>query len=186
MGHGILHSGEKTYGEGTSTPSATTADLAVVTEEVECGLVAKRNVDDAVVGKGAHGSESSALLSTTLGAGRDEQASVLAPEAAGLPLTAGPVPEGPPLGGEVAVASGDAHQEGIVLCEDGGVGDLGDGGVLGGSVHLGEDLIGKSLGDAVEVDGTAGLTDALSLSLSEGLDVTPGGVLEVVLVSSRG
>jgi hypothetical protein len=53
-------------------------------------------------------------------------------------------------------------------------------------VHLGEDLIGESLGDAVEVDGTAGLTDTLGLSLSEGLDVTPGGVLEVVLVSSRG
>lgn len=186
MEHGILYSGEKTYGEGTGAPSATTADLAVVTEEVECGLVAKRDVDDAVVGEGAHGSESSALLSTTLGAGRDEQASVLAPEAAGLPLTAGPVPEGPPLGGEVAVAGGDAHQEGIVLCEDGGVGDLRDGGVLGGSVHLGEDLIGEGLGDAVEVDGTAGLTDALGLSLGEGLDVTPGGVLEVVLVSSRG
>ena len=185
MDHGIVYSKQRTYGEGTSAPSATTADLAVVAKEVESGLVAERNVDDAVVGESAHRSESSALLSTALGAGGDEQAGVLAPEATGLPLAAGPVPEGPPLGGEVAVAGGDAHQEGIVLLEDGGVGDLGDGGVLGRSVHLGEDLIGEGLGDAVEVDGTTGLTDTLGLGLGEGLDVSPGGVLEVVLVSSR-
>ena len=138
-----------------------------------------------MVGESAHGSESSALLSTALGAGADEQAGVLAPEATGLPLTAGAVPEGPPLRGEVAVAGGNAQEEGIVLLEDGRVADLRDGGVLGGSVHLGQDFLGESLGDAVEVDGTAGLADALGLSLGEGLDVTPGGVLEVVLVLSR-
>lgn len=131
-----------------------------------------------MVSKSAHGGESSALLSTTLGAGADEQAGVLAPEAAGLPLTASAVPEGPPLRGEVAVAGGDSEQEGIVLLEDGGVADLGDGGVLGGSVHLGQDFLRESLGDAVEVDGTAGLANALGLGLGEGLDVTPGGVLE--------
>jgi hypothetical protein len=49
-------------------------------------------------------------------------------------------------------------------------------------VHLGEDFLGESLGDAVEVDGTAGLADALGLSLCEGLDVTPGGVLEEVVL----
>lgn len=53
-----------TYGEGTSTPGTATADLAVVAEEVEGGLVAEGNVDDAVVGEGAHGSKSGALLST--------------------------------------------------------------------------------------------------------------------------
>jgi hypothetical protein len=178
----VVSSG-KTYGEGTSAPSATTADLAVVTKEVEGGLVAERNVDDTVVSESAHGSESSALLSTTLGAGADEEAGVLAPEATGLPLTAGAVPEGPPLRGEVAIAGGNAHQEGIVLLEDRRIADLGDGGVLGGSVHLGQDIVGESLGDAVEVDGTAGLTDALGLGLSESLDVAPGGVLEgIVLV----
>jgi hypothetical protein len=150
---------------------------------VESGLVAERNVDDAVVSESAHGSESSALLSTALGAGADEQAGVLAPEATSLPLAAGAVPERPPLRGEVAVAGGNAHKEGIVLLEDGWVADLGDGGVLGGSVHLGQDIVGESLGDAVEVDGTAGLADALGLSLGEGLDVAPGGVLEgMVLV----
>lgn len=148
---------------------------------MECGLVAKRNVDNAVVGESAHGSESSALLSTALGAGGNKEAGVLAPEATGLPLAAGAVPEGPPLRGEVAVAGGDAHEEGIVLLEDGGVGNLRDGVVLGGSVHLGQNLLGEGLGDAVEVDGTAGLADALGLGLGEGLDVAPGGVLDVVV-----
>jgi len=150
---------------------------------VESSLVAKRNVDDAVVSESAHGCESSALLSTALGASADEQAGVLAPEATSLPLLASVVPEGPPLRGEVAVASGDAHEEGIVLLEDGGVGDLGDGGVLGRSVHLGQDLLWKSLCDAVEVDLAACLTDALGLSLGEGLDMTPGGVLEEVVLA---
>ena len=88
------------------------------------------------------------------------------------------------MGGEVAVSRWDAEQESIIVHD---VLDRDKGVVrLGGSVHLGEDLIGEGLGDAVEVDGTAGLTDALGLSLGEGLDVTPGGVLEMVLVLSRG
>jgi hypothetical protein len=153
---------------------------------VESGLVTKGNVDDSVVSEGAHGSESSALLSTALGAGADEQASVLAPEATALPLLAGVVPEGPPLRGEVAVASGNAHKESIVLLEDRRVGDLGDRGVLGRSVHLGQNLLGESLGDAVEVDLAAGLTNALGLSLGEGLDMTPGGVLEKAVLALCG
>jgi hypothetical protein len=44
-------------------------------------------------------------------------------------------------------------------------------------VHLGEDLLGEGLGDAVEVDLAAGLADALGLSLGELLDVAIGGVL---------
>ena len=87
MEHGILYSGEKTYGEGTGAPSATTADLAVVTEEVECGLVAKRDVDDAVVGEGAHGVKGSGFLATAHSASGDEETSVLAPEGTSLPLT---------------------------------------------------------------------------------------------------
>lgn len=113
-----------------------------------------------------------------LSAGRHKEAGVFAPEATGLPLLAGVVPEGPPLGREVSVAGGDTHEESIVLLEDRGVGDLRDRGVLRGSVHLGEDFLGEGLGDTVEVDGTASLADALGLSLGEGLDVTPGGVLE--------
>jgi hypothetical protein len=45
-------------------------------------------------------------------------------------------------------------------------------------VHLGQDLLGESLGDAVEVDAAAGLADALGLGLGELLDVAIGGVLE--------
>lgn len=166
-----------TYGEGTGTPGGATADLAVVTEKVESGLVAEGNVDDTVVSESAHGSKRGALLSTALSASGDEETSILAPEAARLPLLASVVPEGSPLGGPVAVAGGDAEEERVVLLEHRGVGDLGDRLVLGRSVHLGQDLLGESLLDAVEIDGAAGLFDALGLSLGEGLDVAPGGVL---------
>lgn len=47
------------------------------------------------------------------------------------------VPERFPLRGKVAVASGDAHEESVVLLQDGRVGDLRDRGVFGRSVHLG-------------------------------------------------
>ena len=72
------------------------------------------------------------------------------------------------------------------MLEGRGVGHLGDRAVLFGSVHLGEDLLGESLGDAVEVDLAAGLADALGLSLGELLDVAIGGVLEgdVLVVDS--
>jgi hypothetical protein len=174
---GRRHAGSIAVRKSTRAPSGAAANLAVVAEKVESGLVAERHVDDSVVGESAHGGHSSALLSTALGRGADEEAGVLAPEAAGLPLLAGVVPEGPPLGGEVAVAGGDAHQEGVVLLEGRGVGHLGDRAVLFGSVHLGEDLLGEGLGDAVEVDLAAGLADALGLSLGELLDVAIGGVL---------
>jgi hypothetical protein len=174
---GRRHAGSIAVGKSTRAPSGAAANLAVVAEQVESGLVAERHVDDSVVGERAHGGDGGALLATALGRGADEQARVLAPEAAGLPLLAGVVPEGPPLGGEVAVAGGDAHQEGVVLLEGRGVGHLGDRAVLFGSVHLGEDLLGEGLGDAVEVDLAAGLADALGLSLGELLDVAIGGVL---------
>lgn len=135
-----------------------------------------------MVSKRAHGRESSALLSTTLGTSGDEQASILAPEAAGLPLLASVVPERAPLGWEVAVAGGDSEQESVVLLEYRGVGDLRDGLVFGRGVHLGQDVLREGLLDAVEVDGTAGFFDALGLGLGEGLDMAPGGVLRIVLV----
>lgn len=167
----------KTYGEGAGTPGAATTDLGVVAEEVEGGLVAERHVDDAVVSEGAHGGDSSALLSTTLSSGGDEETGVLAPEGTGLPLAAGAVPERAPLGGEVAVAGGDTQKESIVLLEDGGVGEGGDGVVLGRGVHLVENLLRQGLLDAVEVDGTAGRLDALGLSLGKSLYVAVHGVL---------
>ena len=179
---GRRHARAIAVGESTRAPSRAATDLAVVTEKVEGSLVAERHVDDAVVGEGAHGRDSGALLSTALGRGADEQTCVLAPEAAGLPLLASVVPEGPPLGREVTVAGRDAHQEGVVLLEGGWVGHLGDRGVLLGGVHLGQDILGEGLGDAVEVDGAAGFSDALGLSLGELLNVAIGGVLEAVVL----
>lgn len=179
---GLYGSSLETYGEGAGTPGAATTDLRVVTEEVEGGLVAEGNVYDTVVSESAHGGERGALLSTTLGGGRDEQTSVLAPEGTSLPLATGLVPEGAPLGREVAVAGGDTEEEGIVLLEDGGVGEGGDGAILGRGVHLGEDLLGEGLLDLVEVDGTAGRLDALGLSLRKGLHVAVHRVLWAVVL----
>ena len=45
-------------------------------------------------------------------------------------------------------------------------------------MHLGQNFLRESLGDAVEVDLAAGLADALGLGLGELLDVAIGGVLE--------
>ena len=76
-----------------------------------------------MVGKGGHGGEGSRLLSASLRATRDEQACVFTPEVALGPLFAGLVPESPPLSREVAVASGNTEEEGIVFFQIGGVGE---------------------------------------------------------------
>lgn len=134
-----------THSEGTGTPGATTVNLVEVGQEGECGLVAERNVDETVVGEGAHGGDGSGLLATTGGTGGDEETGVLAPVAAGSPDGAGLVPEGLPLSGEVAVAGGDTEEDGIVLQEVGGLSNGVAG--LGRGVHLAQHLLGESLGD---------------------------------------
>lgn len=69
------------------------------------------------MGKRREGSNRRGLLPTANGAGGDEETGVFAPETARLPLPTGLVPEGLPLGWEVAVASGDAEEETVVgLC----------------------------------------------------------------------
>lgn len=144
----ISNNRERTYSKGTSTPSATTVDLSQVRELSEGGLVAQRDVEEAVVSEGAHGSNGGRLLATTEGTGGDEQTGVLAPEATSSPDTAGAVPEGLPLSGEVTVTGRDTEENGIILEEVVGGGN-GVGG-LGGSVHLSEDFLGKGLGDPIE------------------------------------
>jgi hypothetical protein len=137
----------------------------VIGSLTEGGLVSERNVDEAVVGQGAHASNSSALLSATEGTGADEHAGVLAPEGALCPLLASGVPEGLELRGEVAVTCGDTEEDAVKGLELRGVLDGAHVGVLGGCVHLGENFLGKSLGD-LEQDGvTASLPDALELSI---------------------
>jgi hypothetical protein len=118
-----------------------------------------------VVGKGAHAGNSSALLSATHGAGGDEHAGVLAPEGALRPLLSGGVPEGLELCRKVAVTCGNTEEDAVKGLELRGVLDGLDIGVLWGCVHLGEDFLGKCLGD-LEKDGvTASLPDALQLSI---------------------
>jgi hypothetical protein len=113
----------------------------------ESSLVSKGNVDETVVGQGAHAGNSCALLSATESTGADEHAGVFAPEGALLPLLSGGIPECAHLRGHVSVPSGDTEEDTVVLLELGGVVDGGDAGVLGRSVHLGQDLLGESLGD---------------------------------------
>ena len=81
-----------------------------------------------------------------------------------------------PLSGEVAETGGDTQQEAIIALK-GGVGEDGDVGILGRSIHLGQDIVGEGLGDLVQVDGDTGLLSALLLSLGQGLDVAVHGVL---------
>lgn len=120
-------------------------DLVEVGQLGEDGLVAERNVDETVVGESAHGSKAGRLLATTLSAGGNEETGVLAPVTTGGPDTTSAVPEGLPLGGEVTVASGDTEQDGVVLKESVGFGNGVAG--LGGSVHLGQNIVGEGLSD---------------------------------------
>lgn len=96
-------------------------DLAQVGELAESLGVTQRNVGDAVVNQGGHGSKGGRLLTTSGGGSGNEQTSELAVETTSLPLSTGSIPEGLPLGREVSVAGGDADQKGIVLGQSGGV-----------------------------------------------------------------
>lgn len=174
-------------------------DLFQVRQEPEGSLVAERNEVETVVSESAHGSNGGRLLTTTQGTRGDEQTGILAPVAAGGPDAAGLVPEGLPLGGEVAEAGGDAEEDGIVLEQ---VSRLSDGvGGLGGGVHLAEDVGGEGFGNPgvpISMNGThksrlkdeedsledIGLAacgfDTLLLSLGQLGDVAVHGVLDMV------
>lgn len=191
------HGKSSTYCESSGAPRRSTTDLGHVGELREGSLVSQGDIDEAVMGDGRHGREGRALLSTTLCAGRDEDSDVLAPVSASGPDAAGCVPEGLPLGGEVAVPGGDAEEECVVLEEllRRGNGNAG----LGGSVHLGQDFLRESLGDSgrhqdkrytaqvcqdnslEEVGLDASLLQTSLLGLSQLLDVAIEGVLEVCI-----
>lgn len=168
--------------ESTGAPGAAAVDL-VEAHELGRGLgVAERHVDEAVVGQSAHGGDGRGLLAAAEGAGGDEEAGQLAVVQAVGPLSAGAVPEGLPLRGEVAVAGGNAHQDGVVLLQLlGAFGALQEGHVSGlaGGAHGGEGLLGESLGDLVKVGLAAGLLDTLLLGLRQLADVAVHGVLSI-------
>lgn len=175
LGGGLA--GAVAAGEGAGAPGAASVDLGEVGQLAEGLVEAEGHVDDAVVGQGGHGRDGGGLLAAALGGGADEEAGELAVVAAGGPLLAGLVPEGLPLGGEVAEAGGDPDQEGVVLGEGGGVLEDLDVGGLGAGAQLGQDLGGECLGDLEDVGGAAGGLDALQLGLRELLDVPVEGVL---------
>ena len=122
-------------------------DLLEVGEHGEGGLVAQRNVDKAVVNEGAHAGHDGGLLATTGGTGGDEGTSVLSSVATAGPDAAGLVPEGLPLGGEVTITGGDTEEDSIELEQVRGLSNGVAG--LGRGVHLGENLLGESLGNSV-------------------------------------
>jgi hypothetical protein len=150
-------------GEGASAPGGAAVNFVEVGElgcersvgsflknyrgHTKRGLVSKWHVDEAVVRQRRHGRNASALLSTTLGTGGNEQSGILAPEGALRPLSAGLVPEGLELCGKVSVASGDAEQDAVKGFELGWI--VKDGHIwLGWGVHLGEDLLWEGFGDS--------------------------------------
>ena len=109
--------------------------------------ISQRDINHALVSPtGQRGDEGRFLPAA--GAGRaGEHAEVFPREGAGHPELAELVDEGLPLGGVVAVAGGDAEEEGVVLLHVVG-GDEGDGGVLAGGVHFGEDFLGEGFFDS--------------------------------------
>lgn len=80
--------------EGTGTPWRPAADFREVDELAEGLCVTERDVDEAVVGEGAHHGNGSGLLSSSCRCGGDEETGVFTKEATGLPLATGLVPEG--------------------------------------------------------------------------------------------
>ena len=101
-----------------------------------------------MVHKRAHGVHGRALLPATLCGRADKHTRVLAPVRAVLPLAAGLVPEDLPLGREIAVAGGDAKEDGVVSLEGLRVREDLVAGLGGGGVHLQEDLGGQGFLDS--------------------------------------
>ena len=155
-----------------------------------------------MVSEGREGRNSGGLLATTVASSRDEHASELSVQLALLPEATGGIPKGLqkrakpqpnenkmdkiyaylPLTREVTVSGGDANKESIIVSKIVGIEDRIIG--LGGRMHLGQNFLGKSLGDPrvkssqtrnvqrreqhLLVDGnatTTGTLDALLLSL---------------------
>ena len=125
---------DKTHRKRPSAPRGAAPHLLQTAQDRETGLVPQRHINHPMMRQRAHGRNRRALLSSSLGARAHKQTSVFAPIGAGLPLFAGVVPEGFPLGGEVAVAGRDAEEEGVVVFEEVG-GDGGNGVGFWGGVH---------------------------------------------------
>lgn len=150
--------GRDAHSKGTSAPRTSATDLSQVSQQPKRRLVAQWHVDEAMVRQRRHHGDGSALLAASHTGTRDKQTDILAPEGAGLPLSARAVPEGLPLGWHVAEASRYAEEEGVVGVQVFGTGECADGRVFGRRVHLGQDSLGEGLCDsAVDVSGLDGM-----------------------------
>jgi len=98
--------------------------------------VSQRNVDESMMGKSRHSSNSGRLLAATQKCSRNEQAGVLAPEASLYPLLASLIPESLELGREVSIASRNTKRDTIKALEVARVVQNGNVRGLGGSMHL--------------------------------------------------
>lgn len=96
----------------------------------------------------AYGVRCRGLLSSSLRGGADEDTNIFPVESASLPLLASLVPEGFPLGGEVAVTGRNTKEEGVIFLEL-VRGDERDGAGLAGGVHLREDFLREGLFDSM-------------------------------------
>lgn len=137
----------ETHGKSPCTPRSTTPHLLQIRQRRKRRGVTQRYIDHAMVRESAHSRQRRALLSSSLRGGTDEDTNIFPVVSASLPLLASLVPEGFPLGREVAITGGNAKEEGVIFFKLVG-GDEGDGAGLAGCVHLGEDLFGEGLLDS--------------------------------------
>ena len=77
-----------THRKSSRSPGGTSTNFRYVGHQWEVRLIAERDVDDAMVSEGAHSGDAGGFLAAAHGGRGGEEASVLAPVAAGLPLAA--------------------------------------------------------------------------------------------------
>ena len=133
--------------KSTGAPRTSAFDFIGVRHWPEGFGVTEWYVDDAMMGKSTHCRDGSALLASPLRGGGNEQTTVFTPVTTSIPHLACGIPEGFPLGREVAVASWNTYEESIVLLELFS-GDERDILALPRGVHFGEDLLGEGLLDS--------------------------------------
>ncbi len=131
----------------TGAPCTSAFDFFDLPHLLEGFGVTQWYIDDAMMGKGTHCRNGSAFLSSTLRSGGNEQTTVFTPITTSEPHLASGIPEGFPLGGEIAVTSWNTHKESIVFLER-IRGDEGDVFALLWDVHFGEDILSEGLLDS--------------------------------------
>ena len=139
--------GVTTCRNSTGAPWTSASDFFGLLHWLEGLGVTQWYIDDAMMGKGAHCRKGSALLSSPLRSGGNEQATVFTPVTTSEPHLASGIPEGFPLGGEISVTSWNTHKESIVFLELFS-GDEWDVFALLRDVHFGEDILRQGLFDS--------------------------------------